>query len=182
MKPIDPRVQQIQHQIAVYQNLAAQDYNIPAAQSLPIASRPDIAFRPSCAQIEPVWEPEQTAWVWQGETLYKTPGAKTATNEVLSNLQAAGICLADPQAQAVPLVMTDEVFTEFQELALPAHVTQAQDSQQVVSQLMQRMAVNFSLDNGWDLFVLAPMPLISLAIGIMILTRFDKKKKSKRDL
>lgn len=182
MKSIDPRIQRIQDQIEVYQNIALQDYNIPAAQSLPIASRPDIAFRPSCAQIEPVWEPEQTAWVWEGETLYKSPGAHTATNEVLSNLQAAGICLNEPQAQVVPLVMTDEVFAKFQKITSPANVKQPQKTQQFVGQLIQNTTTSFSLYNGWELFLLAPMPLISVAISILILNRSDKRRKSKSDL
>ena len=179
MESIDPQIQQIQDQIEAYQNMARQEYNVPTEQSLPIASRPDIAFRPNCAQLEAVWEAEQTAWVWEGETLYKTTGAVTATNEMLLNLQSAGICSASPHAQNVSLVMTDEVLIKLQLLKSEADVTYPQGVQQVVSQLISKTAVIFPLNNSWPLFVRAPIPMIGIAIGLIVLGRFEKRKNSK---
>ena len=72
-QPIDPRIEQILTQIEIYQQVAA-DYEVPTWQALPIASNPAIAFRPNCTQLEPVWQPTDTAWVWNGQTVYTTPG------------------------------------------------------------------------------------------------------------
>jgi len=112
-QPIDPRIEQILSQVEVYQQVAAGDYGVPAWQALPIASNPDIAFRPHCQQLEPVWQATDTAWVWQGQTIYTTLGQGTMGQQTALELQAAGVCITGSHAVDVPLVSTDEVYAKF---------------------------------------------------------------------
>jgi hypothetical protein len=114
-QPIDPRIEQILGDIETYQRIALEDYDVPQWQALPPASAPDIAFRPSCSQLRPVWEQGQTAWVWDAGVIYETPGQATATPETFLELQAAGVCITGTHAEDVPMVPTDDVFTKFQE-------------------------------------------------------------------
>jgi hypothetical protein len=111
-QPIDPRIEQILTQIEIYQQVAA-NYGVPTWQALPIASNPAIAFRPNCTQIEPVWQPTDTAWVWVGQTIYTTPGQGSMGQQTALELQAAGVCITGSHAVDVPLVSTDEVFAKF---------------------------------------------------------------------
>ena len=111
-QPIDPRIEQILTQIEIYQQVAA-DYEVPTWQALPIASNPAIAFRPNCTQLEPVWQPTDTAWVWNGQTVYTTPGQGSMGQQTALELQAAGVCITGSHAVDVPLVSTDEVFAKF---------------------------------------------------------------------
>jgi hypothetical protein len=114
-QPIDPRIEQILGDIETYQRIALEDYDVPQWQALPPASAPDIAFRPSCSQLRPVWEQGQTAWVWDAGVIYETPGQATATPETFLELQAAGVCITGSHAEDVPLVPTDDVFAKFKE-------------------------------------------------------------------
>ena len=111
-QPIDPRIEQILTQIEIYQQVAA-DYGVPTWQALPIASNPAIAFRPNCTQLEPVWQPTDTAWVWVGQTIYTTPGQGSMGQQTALELQAAGVCITGSHAVNVPLVSTDEVYAKF---------------------------------------------------------------------
>jgi hypothetical protein len=113
-QPIDPRIEQILGDIDTYQRIALKDYDVPQWQALPPASAPDIAFRPSCNQLKPVWEQGQTAWVWDAGVIYETPGQATATPETFLELQAAGVCITGTHAEEVPLVPTDDVMAKFQ--------------------------------------------------------------------
>jgi hypothetical protein len=168
MTPRDPRIQQILNQPEIYREIARQDYNVPASQAMPIASHPDIAFRPSCSQIGPVWEPEVTAWVWQGKTIYKVPGQVTATEETLLDLQASGICLTGPEAKDVPLVSTDEVFAQFKQ-ALLTH------SSVTSERVLQGSAVPPQPGINWGWMILAPLPMISIGLGIILFSRRARK-------
>ncbi len=116
-KEIDPQIQAIYDDIATYQAIAKDDYGVPQWQALPLASAPSIAFRPSCDQIETIWQADDTtAWVWQGQTIYTTPGQlHQGSLSTLLNLQAAGVCVVGSHAVDVPLVPTDEVFTKFEQ-------------------------------------------------------------------
>jgi hypothetical protein len=114
-QPIDPRIEQILGDIDTYQRIALEDYDVPQWQALPPASAPDIAFRPSCSQLKPVWEQGQTAWVWEAGVIYETPGQATATPETFLELQAAGVCITGSHAEDVPLVPTDDVMAKFKE-------------------------------------------------------------------
>jgi hypothetical protein len=109
---IDPRIEQILSQIEVYQSVAA-DYGVPTWQAMPIASNPAIAFRPNCSQIEPVWQPTDTVWQWQGKRVHATPGQGSMSPQTALELQAAGVCVTGSHAVDIPLVSTDEVFTKF---------------------------------------------------------------------
>jgi hypothetical protein len=113
-QPIAPRIEQILGDIDTYQRIALKDYDVPQWQALPPASAPDIAFRPSCSQLRPVWEQGQTAWVWEAGVIYETPGQATATPETFLELQAAGVCITGTHAEDVPLVPTDDVMAKFQ--------------------------------------------------------------------
>lgn len=113
MKAVDPQIQQIYDDIATYQAIALETYEVPAWQALPVASRPDIAFRPSCGQLEGVWVPGGTDWLWNGEHLHSIPNRHNQI-EAAPHLQSAGICITGTHAEEVPMVPTSEVFTEFQ--------------------------------------------------------------------
>lgn len=113
MNAIDPRIEQILSQIEIYQAIAANDYGVPAWQAMPIASKPDIAFRPKCSQLEAIWQPTDTAWVWQGQSIHNTPGQGTMTPQTALELQGAGVCVTGSHAVDVPLVPTDSVYQEF---------------------------------------------------------------------
>jgi hypothetical protein len=165
MEPVDPRVQEILSQIEAYQTIARQGYNVPTRQALPVASQPDIAFRPSCTQLVPVWEPGRTAWVWQGQTIYKVPGQAIATETSLANLQAAGICLTGPQARYVPLVATDEVLLKLPPSAAVVAAPVANGLTPVVKQCIQDIAA-VAWPTGWTLFVWAAIPMVLVGIGI----------------
>lgn len=112
---IDPRIEQILNQIEIYQEIAAKDYNVPAWQALPIASNPDIAFRPQCTQLDAIWQATDTAWVWEGQVIHNTPGQGTMTPLTALEMQAAGVCLTGSHAVDVPLVATNEIFQDFVE-------------------------------------------------------------------
>jgi hypothetical protein len=110
---IDPRIEQILSQVELYQAIALENYDVPAWQALPIASAPDIAFRPHCSQLEPVWQSSDTAWLWDGQRVHTTPDQGRMTTQTALELQAAGVCLTGSHAVDVPLVSTDEVFIQF---------------------------------------------------------------------
>jgi len=159
MTAVDPRFQQIRAKLHIYQEIAQHDYDVPPRQALPVASQPDIAFRPSCNQLEPVWEPgSSTAWVWQREILYQTAGESLATDEIFADLAAAGVCLIGSNIQDIPLVPTDEVFPKFQQ-AVSASAANDQAAQPAAG-------FAIALQNQWALFVWATLPL--LAIGALM--------------
>lgn len=155
MTAIDPRFQQIRAKLHIYQEIARQDYDVPPRQALPVASRPDIAFRPSCYQLEPVWEPTQTAWVWEGEIIYKTSGGSLASDEIFADLAAAGVCVVGSNLQKVPLVPTDEVFAKLQSAIATPPLSASSGTLTVgTTQLTTEQ---------WGLFVWAALPLLAIA-------------------
>ncbi len=116
MTAIDPRIEAILGNISAYQATARELHNVPAWQALPPASAPDVAYRPSClTQLEPVWQDGTTDWVWEGTKIHTTPGQSTMSPQVALEHQAAGICLTGSHAVDVPLVSTDDVFTQFEQ-------------------------------------------------------------------
>jgi hypothetical protein len=159
----DSRVAQIRAQLQVYQEIAQRDYSVPPRQAFPIASRPDIAFRPSCYQLEPVWEPTQTAWVWEGEIIYRTPGSSLATEELLTELAASGVCLVGSNISKIPIVPTDEVFAKFQ-TAIAATQTAAEPPP-----LSMTNAQRWS--NQWDLIIWLALPLLAISALLVGLSR-----------
>jgi len=170
MTAVDPRFQQIRAKLHIYQEIAQQDYNVPPRQALPVASQPDIAFRPSCSQLEPIWEPGSiTAWVWQGEVLYKTSGESLATDAAFADLAAAGVCLIGSNLQDIPLVSTDEVFAKFQQavLATDAHGLASPPASGTAS----------ALQHQWLLFVWAALPLLVISALLALLGRRSSLKE-----
>lgn len=168
MTAIDSRFQQIRAKLHIYQEIAQQDYGVPPRQALPVASQPDIAFRPSCYQLDPVWEPEQTAWVWDGEILYRTPGGSLANDEIFAELAAAGVCVVGSNLQKVPLVPTDEVFAKLQ-TAIAATTAEAE------AQPYSPTPTAWSPDQ-WGLFVWAALPLLAIAGLMAWLSRYSVPK------
>lgn len=168
MAPKDPQVPSILDRPEVYQKIA-QDYGVPAPQALPVASNPNVAFRPRCTQLEPVWEPEQTAWVWQGTILHRVPGQAAATQSAYRDLQASGICLADPAAKEVPLVSTDTVLAQVEQ-ALAAEAVALADG------MNSGAIANLQPGIHWPLLVLAPFPLVSVALSIVLWVRRAQKQ------
>lgn len=155
MTAADPRVSQIRTKLQIYQEIAQSDYSVPPRQALPVSSRPDIAFRPSCDQLEPVWEPTATAWVWEGEVLYRTPGEYLATEDKLAELAAAGVCLVGSNIRQIPLIQTDEVFPKFQQVASTSQVDTA--AQPVTAVNAQHWS------NRWDLVIWSALPLLVIS-------------------
>jgi hypothetical protein len=113
MTAIDPRIEAILGNVEAYQATARELHNVPAWQALPPASAPDVAYRPRCSQLEPIWQADTTDWVWSGTNIHTTPGQSTMTPQVALEHQAAGICLTGSHAVDVPLVATDDVFSDF---------------------------------------------------------------------
>ncbi|NEQ44573.1 MAG: hypothetical protein F6K00_13825 [Leptolyngbya sp. SIOISBB] len=163
MTAADPRVSQIRTKLQIYQEIAQSDYSVPPRQALPVASRSDIAFRPSCYQLEPVWEPTATAWVWEGEVLYRTPGEYLATEDKLAELAAAGVCLVGSNIRKIPLIQTDEVFPKFQQLASTSQVETAVQPIDTVD--VQRWS------NRWDLVIWSALPLLAISALVVTLGR-----------
>lgn len=168
MTAVDPRFQQIRAKLHIYQEIAQRDYGVPPRQALPVASRPEIAFRPSCYQLDPVWEPEQTAWVWDKEILYRTPGGSLASDEIFAELAAAGVCVVGSDLQKVPLVPTDEVFAKLQ-TAIAA--TTAEVDVQAPSPHPAALS-----PHQWALFVWAALPLLAWGGLIAWLGRYSAPK------
>ena len=161
MTAADPRVSQIRARLQIYQDIAQSEYSVPPHQALPIASRPDIAFRPSCYQLNPVWEPTATAWVWDGQILHRTPGESLATEEKLAELAAAGVCLVGSNIRKIPLVFTDEVFPVFQQAVSTAQ--EQIDAQPVATVNTQRW------HNRWDVIIWAALQILALSFVIAVL-------------
>lgn len=157
------RLSEIRSKLQIYQEIAQRDYDVPPRQALPVASRPDIAFRPSCYQLEPVWEPGETAWVWEGEVLYRTPGEALATDEKLAELAAAGVCLIGSNIRKIPLVPTDEVFAKFQEAVSAAQL--GTEAQPAPATGIDRWS------NQWDLIIWAALPLLAISALVAALRR-----------
>jgi len=161
-----PRIAQIRAQLQIYQEIAQSDYSVPPRQAFPIASRPDIAFRPSCYQLEPVWEPTETAWVWEGEVLYRTPGSSLATDSALAELASSGICLIGSNIRKIPLVPTDEVFAKFEAAVTATAATEAvEESPPSTVTNAQRWS------NQWDLIIWLALPLLAISAAIVALSR-----------
>ena len=159
----DSRIAQIRDQLQIYQAIAQSDYSVPPRQAFPIASRPDIAFRPSCYQLEPVWEPAKTAWVWEDEIVYRTPGSSLATEDVLAELASSGVCLVGSNIREIPIVPTDEVFAKFQKAVT---VTQAvEEPEPATAPNAQRWS------QQWDLIIWLALPLLALSALIAALNR-----------
>ena len=163
MTAADPRVSQIRAKLQVYQEIAQSDYSVPPRQALPVASRPDIAFRPSCYQLEPVWEPTATAWVWDGEILYRTPGEYLATEDKLAELAAAGVCLIGSNIRDIPLVPTEEVFSKFQQAALTSQT-------EIIAQPVATVDAE-RWSNRWDLLIWSALPLLAISALVVVLGR-----------
>jgi hypothetical protein len=180
---IDPRIEQILSQIEVYQSVAA-DYGVPTWQAMPIASNPAIAFRPNCSQLEPVWQPTDTAWVWQGQAIHNTPGQGSMGPQTALELQAAGVCVTGSHAVDVPLVNTDEVFTKFTNarssaVALLPDSTTSEPAAPVAEAAATEAAPGFN-----------PMPLVLMALvlvglgigGKFLLGKQPKKARAKGNI
>lgn len=163
MTVADPRVSQIRDQLQIYQAIAQSDYSVPPRQALPVASRPDIAFRPSCDQLEPVWESTATAWVWEDEVLYRTPGEYLATEDKLAELAAAGVCLIGSNIREISLVSTDEVFSKFQQVTSTSQVETAVQPVAIVD--AQRWS------NRWDLVIWSALPLLAISALVVVWSR-----------
>ncbi|WP_204137577.1 hypothetical protein [Halomicronema sp. CCY15110] len=159
----NPRIAQIRDQLQIYQAIAQSDYSVPPRQAFPVASRPDIAFRPSCYQLEPVWEPTQTAWVWEDEILYRTPGSSLATEDVLTELAASGVCLIGSNIRKIPIVPTDEVFTKFQAAVTATQVVE--ETQPMAPTNAQRWS------QQWDLIIWLALPLLAISAVLVALSR-----------
>jgi hypothetical protein len=175
-KPIDPRIEQILGDIDTYQRIALEDYDVPQWQALPPASAPDIAFRPSCSQLKPVWEQGQTAWVWEAGVIYETPGQATATPETFLELQGAGVCITGTHAEDVPLVPTDDVMAKFQAQTsgavaiipepAPAPVEQVEQPAQPVQPVQVNAGVSVVPGNPWSyLFLIVGCGLAIAGFG-----------------
>lgn len=158
---MDPRLSEIRSKLQIYQEIAQRDYDVPPRQALPVSSRPDIAFRPSCYQLEPIWEPSETAWVWNNEVLYRTPGEALATDEKLAELAAAGVCLIGSNIREIPLVSTDEVFAKFQAAVA------ASSAELAVQPTVEPGANRWS--NQWDLIIWAALPLLAISAVVAFL-------------
>lgn len=168
MTAVDPRFQQIRAKLHIYQEIAQRDYGVPPRQALPVASQPDIAFRPSCYQLEPVWEPEQTAWLWDGKTLYKTPGGALANDEIFAELAAAGVCVVGSNLQKVPLVPTDEVLAKLQSAIAATPVNEL--AEPPASGLASLSPYQ------WGLFLWAALPLLAIGGLMALLGRYSWPK------
>lgn len=173
MQTDEARTRQIEAHLARYQQIAREIYGIPASQARPISTRPDIAFRPSCAQILPVWEIEQTAWVWRNQILYRTSGESLATEESLSWLQNAGVCDLGAGAISIPLVPTEEVFAKLQE-AISS--TTAQPVGYAEQSLDGSMTTGVPITQHWELFVWAAMPILGFGLILGVLGRLELKR------
>ena len=163
MTATDSRISQIRAKLQVYQEIAQSDYSVPPRQALPVSSRPDIAFRPSCYQLEPVWEPTVTAWIWDDEILYRTPGQYLATEDKLAELAAAGVCVIGSNIRKVPLVPTDEVFPRFQQIVLTS------PAETVVQPVTTVDAQRWS--NRWDLVIWSALPILAISVLLVFLGR-----------
>jgi hypothetical protein len=75
---------------------------------------PTLPFAPAVTNWSPSGKPTQTAWVWEDEILYRTPGSSLATEDVLAELAASGVCLIGSNIRKIPIVPTDEVFAKFE--------------------------------------------------------------------
>ncbi|MEM6433281.1 MAG: hypothetical protein AAF773_05400 [Cyanobacteria bacterium P01_D01_bin.115] len=106
MKPIDQRIQQIFDHIEAYQQVALEDYGVPAWQALPPASAPHLAFRPSCGQLEGIQDESGYTWTWNGEVIYQRPH--------FEDLVVSGVCVSGSHAEEVPKVLTDELWKKFE--------------------------------------------------------------------
>jgi hypothetical protein len=186
MQAIDPQIQQIYDDIATYQAIAEADYGVPAWQALPVASAPHIAFRPSCSQLEPVWQTSTTVWVWAGELIYSNPEHLPATPEVWAQLQAAGVCLAGSHAVEIPLVATAEVMPKFESQVTAAQpiavLPEANESPvpQVIQPAVVTAAPATSARSGMAGAVLPVLVLLGLgAIAVLAYRNLQGQKPTK---
>jgi hypothetical protein len=132
-------IQQVKAVLDNYQRIAADDYGVTNHhQALPIASRPDIAFRPACSQLSEVWLPGGfTAYTFEGEEVYRQAGQhKASSAESRLFLSGAGVCIDGDRAVDVPLVPTDAVLTRAKAGA-NAPIISMQPSETVVTQTIQ---------------------------------------------
>jgi hypothetical protein len=107
-------ITQAKANLARYQQIAADQYGISnTAQAFPMASRPDIAFRPACSQLSEVWLPGgMTAYTFEGQEIYRQQGQHNASStESRLFLSGAGICVDGNQTTDIPLVQTEEILT-----------------------------------------------------------------------
>jgi len=104
---IDDRIQMIYDNIEAYQQLALDEYGVPAWQALPPASRPDLAFRPACRQLTYGQIEGEHVWHWDGELIYRSPKILDAAD--------AGLCKRGAtHAVEVPKVLTADVWSQFE--------------------------------------------------------------------
>jgi len=101
--------------LTAYQTVAARDYGVTnVKQAFPIASRPDIAFRPKCDQLTEVWTAEgQTVFLFQNEEVYRLEGShKASSSESVLTLSSAGVCVTGGDTTLAPLTRTVDVLNK----------------------------------------------------------------------